>query len=74
MNEHPVIGFGIAYNEDLIYCEAIMHDNYYDILFNGNWIASIALNGDDLWMQESGVILPQQIIDEIGEKIEKGYE
>jgi len=72
--EHPVIGFGLAYGNELVYCEAVMKDNHYEVLFDGKWIASIAHNEDWDWMQASGVILPEAIIAEIGLRIEGNYQ
>ena len=71
--EHPVIGFGLAYGNELVYCEAVMKDNHYEVLFDGKWIASIAHNDEMEWIQASGVILPEAIIDEIGLRIESNY-
>ena len=71
--DRPSIGFGITYGNEIKYCEAIMADTSYDIYFNGEWIASVAHNDSFEWMQDSGTILPQSIIDEIGLKIESHY-
>jgi hypothetical protein len=71
--EHPVIGFGLDYGNELIYCEAVMKDDHYEVLFNGDWIASIAHNDDMEWVQASGVILTDSIIAEIGLRIESNY-
>lgn len=71
--EHPVIGFGLDYANELGYCEAVMKDDHYEVLFDGKWIASIAHNDEMQWMQASGVILPEAIIDEIGLRIESNY-
>lgn len=59
--EYPVIGFGLDYGNELIYCEAVMKENHYEVLFNGKWIASIAHNDAMEWMQASGTILPETI-------------
>jgi hypothetical protein len=40
--QHPAIGFGLVYSNKLIYSEAIMQDNHFDVLFDGNWVALIA--------------------------------
>ncbi len=72
--QHPVIGFGLDYSSQLIYCEAVMKENHYDVLFDGVWVASIAHNDDWNWMQASGVILPETIIDEVGLRIESNYQ
>jgi hypothetical protein len=71
---HPVIGFGLDYGDQLIYCEAVMQHNEFDVLFDGKWVASVAHNEDWDWMQASGVILPEEIIAEIGLRIESHYQ
>lgn len=73
-NEHPAIGFGLEYANQLVYCEAVMKDNEYDVLFNDHWVASIAHNEDWNWMEASGVILAEETIAEIGLKIESHYQ
>jgi hypothetical protein len=72
--EYPVIGFGLAYADQLIYCEAVMQENHFAILFDGKWVASIAHNDYWDWVQASGVILPETIIEEIGLRIESNYQ
>jgi len=71
--DNPVIGFGIAYGNEMIYCEARMDERSYDIYFDGTWTASVAYTDQFYWIQESGVILPQSIIHEIGQRIEENY-
>ena len=72
--ENPVIGFGLDYGNELIYCEAVMQPNYYDVLFNGQWMASVSHTEQWDWIQTSGVILPQETIAEIGLRIESNYQ
>ena len=72
-NESPVFGFGLEYGGELIYCEVKMLDIGYDIYFNNEWKASVAHTVDFTWIQSSGAILPQEIIDEIGFQIEDRY-
>jgi hypothetical protein len=71
--EHPVFGFGIDYANELMYCEVVMHHNHYEVLFNGAWRGTVAHTENFEWIQASGVILPQSIVDEIGLKIESQY-
>lgn len=71
--EHPVFGFGLDYGNELVYCEAVMQHDHYEILFNGAWIAAVAFTEDMEWIQASGAILPQSIIDEIGYRIVSQY-
>ena len=70
---NPVIGFGIVYGDEIIHCEASMAERSYEIFFNGKWMASVEHTDELNWIQASGVILPQSIIDEIGQKIESHY-
>jgi len=72
--EHPVIGFGLEYAGELIFCEAVMQDNHYDVLFDGKWTASITHNDNWDWTQASGTILPETTIAEIGLRIESNYQ
>ena len=71
---HPTSGFGLEYGGQLIFCEAIMQEDHFDIHFDGQYIASIAHNDDWDWMQASGTILPETIIAEIGLRIESYYQ
>jgi hypothetical protein len=71
--QHPVIGFGLAYGGELLFCEAIMRDKCYDVHFDGKWVAAIVYNDDMEWSQASGVILPETIIEEIGFRIDSNY-
>ena len=71
---NPVIGFGIAYGNEMIYCEAHMDERSYDIYFDGAWTASLEHTDELNWIQASGAILPQAIIDEIGQRIESHYD
>jgi hypothetical protein len=71
--EYPVIRFGLDYGNELVYCEAVMKDDHYAVLFNGNWVASIAHTDEMDWIQASGGILPEAIINEIGLRIESNY-
>ena len=72
--QYPVIGFGLIYSNELIYSEAIMKEDHFEVLFDGNWVASMAHSDGWDWMQASGIILPYQIIAEIGLRIESHYQ
>jgi hypothetical protein len=71
--DNPTIGFGLDYAGELIYCEAVMGNNHYEIRFDGKFIGTVEHTDNFEWIQASGTILPQQIIDEIGGKIESHY-
>lgn len=72
--EHPVFGFGIDYGGEIVYCEAVMQDDHYEVLFDGRWIATVAHTDSFDWIQGSGAILPQSIVDEIGLRIESNFQ
>jgi len=71
--ENPAFGFTLEYGGELFYCEVLMTEVGYNIHFNNEWKASIAYTEDFNWIQASGAILPQEIIDEIGFRIEDKY-
>ena len=71
--ENLVIGFGLDYASELVYCEAVMKDNHYDVLFDGKWMASIVHNDDMEWMLASGAILSDGMVREIGFRIDSNY-
>jgi len=63
----------MIYADKAVLCKVTMQENSYDILFDGRLMASIAHTEDWTWIQASGVILPETIIDEIGFEIENKY-
>jgi hypothetical protein len=73
INEFPVFGSALEYARKLIYCEVSMREVGYDIHFNNVWKASVAHTVDFTWIQASGAVLPQEIIDEIGFRIKDRY-
>lgn len=48
------------------------HDETFALVVNENCIASILNNGDNTWQLVRGT-LPQELINEIGDEIEKYY-
>ncbi len=72
-SENPSFSFILDYANKAVVCEAIMQINAYDILFDGRFMASIVHTDYWTWIQSSGIILPQSIIDEIGFRIESEY-
>ena len=71
--QHLVFGFGLEYAGDLVYCETVMQDDHYEVLFNGVWIGTVEHTEDFEWIRPSGAILPQSIVDEIGFRIVSQY-
>lgn len=68
------IGFGIVYANKLRYSEVVMHDNFYQIYFDSKPVAEIVYTMNFKWILSSGVVLPQIIIDEIGNRIENAFD
>jgi hypothetical protein len=72
-SQAPSFSFALEYASKAITCEVIMNPQSYDILFDGRWMASIAHTDEWTWIQASGVILPESVIDEIGLRVESEY-
>lgn len=72
-SKNPSFSFSLEYAEKIINCEVVMQSNSYEILFDGRWMASIEHTDEWTWIQASGVILPDAIIDEIGFRVESEY-
>jgi hypothetical protein len=65
---NPVIGFGIAYGNEMIYCEARMDERSYDIYFNGTWTASVEQSGQLNWIQASEPYYHKLLSTRLGKK------
>jgi len=63
----------ITYNSNLVYVEAIMINNGFQILFNSKPIAQIIKNQNMTWEIYYGALLPDDIISEIGKRIERKF-
>jgi hypothetical protein len=72
-SENPSFSFELDYADNAVVCKVIMQPDGYDILFDGRPMASIAHTDEWTWIQASGAILPQTIIDEIGFRVESEY-
>ncbi|SEO08846.1 hypothetical protein SAMN05192574_105258 [Mucilaginibacter gossypiicola] len=72
-SETPSFRFALEYAGESVNCEVVMKSACYDILFDDRWMASIEHTDDFTWIQASGVILPESIIDEIGLRVESEY-
>ena len=70
---NPSFAFALEYAGKAINCEVVMRSDNFDLLFDGRWMASLAHTDEWTWIQASGVILPEEIIDEIGSRIESEY-
>ena len=72
-NGTPSFRFELEYGDKLMSCEVFMKENGYDVLFDGRWMAHIAHTEDWTWIQASGVVLPEAVIEEIGFRVESEY-
>jgi hypothetical protein len=68
--QSPAFSFELNYAGETVNCEVNMQPQSFDIWFGGRFMATIAYTGEMTWIQESGVILPQSVIEEIGLRIE----
>ena len=71
--QQPAINFDLEYAGNTVDCKLVMEQRSYQVLFDGRLMATIAHTEDWNWIQESGVILPEEIIDEIGFRVESEY-
>src|SRR5579872_2548246 len=62
-------GFGVGYHNELVYCQAIMRENYFEV-YAWNRRADIRLNDDMQWQIWRGTRLPFTIFDEVTNRIE----
>ncbi|UOE48730.1 hypothetical protein MTO98_30485 [Mucilaginibacter sp. SMC90] len=72
-DQNPTFSFELDYAGEKVRCRVNMQAQSCEILFDGRFIATIALTGDATWIQESGVTLPDSIIEEIGLRVESEY-
>lgn len=70
---NPSFSFPLEYAGEMVICEVVMQEEGYGILFDGRWMGAIAHTEDWIWIQSSGVILPESVIDEIGLRVENEY-
>ncbi|WP_454804666.1 hypothetical protein [Mucilaginibacter phyllosphaerae] len=71
--ENPSFVFELEYAGNPVICEVIMQPTAFDIKFDGNSLATIEHTVDGTWIQASGAVLPNEIVDEIGLRIESEY-
>jgi hypothetical protein len=65
--------FELQYAGRVVLCEVIMQIDAYDVMFDHRLMGSIEHTEDWTWIQASGIILPEEIIEEIGSRIESYY-
>ena len=72
-NETESLSFNMPYAGKDTDCHIKMTDSGYDILFDGEFMASMATDENDVWRQTAGAPIPADIIEIIGDKIESRY-
>ncbi len=65
--------FRMYYAEKATTCIAVMRDTWFEVIFNRRPVAILVMNGEMEWMLAGGTILPDEIVDEIGYRIESRY-
>ncbi|MFB9843978.1 hypothetical protein [Mucilaginibacter ginsenosidivorans] len=70
--DNPVFGYAVQIATELRYCEVIMRDHAYEVVFRSAF-AEIQLDDNLNWQLTAGVPLPYSIITEIGHRIESVY-
>ena len=63
----------VRYNSRLVYVEALMIDSGFQILFNSKPVAQIEMTENFKWEITNGAILPDEILAEIGARIERKF-
>ena len=71
--QHPTFNFNLDYAGTTVDCKVVMEDRSFTIFFDDRLMATIAHTDDMDWIQESGVILPESIVEEIGCRVESEY-
>lgn len=71
--QYPFFSFNTKYAGKLIVCTVVMNESSYDVLFDGNWVASVEHTDDLNWIQAGGIILPDEVVADIGYQIESRY-
>ncbi|MBL4677463.1 MAG: hypothetical protein JKY70_14860 [Mucilaginibacter sp.] len=72
-SEKPFFCFPLVYSDDAVICKVMMQEQGYDIYFDDRIMATLAHTEDFTWIQSSGVLLPESLINEIGNHIESEY-
>lgn len=73
-DQTPAFSFELEYAGKTVNCKVYMQARSYDIWFDGRFMATIAHAGEMTWIQESGVILPESAIEEIGLRVASEYQ
>jgi len=72
MND-TITTFRMRYADKVTICAAVMRDTWYEVMFNRRPVAILVMNGEMEWMLAEGTILPDEIVAEIGYKIQSRY-
>ncbi|WP_133300173.1 hypothetical protein [Mucilaginibacter terrenus] len=63
----------MEYAGQAVVCKVVMQPTSYDVIFDDRFMGSIAHTDEWTWIQKDGVILTDDIIEEIGFRIESQY-
>jgi hypothetical protein len=72
-NTNPTFNFELEYASNTVDCKVVMQDDSYNIYFDDRFMGSIAYTEEWTWIQASGVIIPETVIEEIGLRVESEY-
>ena len=67
------LGFGLGANSSLIYCEAIMRHNYFEIFFNSVPTGTMFMDENMDWQLRSRSFRAQVLFNEIIRRVEGKY-
>jgi hypothetical protein len=71
-NENPSFGYAVQTAIELTYCEVVMQDHAFEIVFKES-VAEVQLDDQFQWRLTAGIPLPNHLIAEIGKKIESVF-
>jgi hypothetical protein len=65
--------FGLGCANELGICVAIMHETWFELFFNNRPFGELVMNDNMDWILSTGDSLPDELVFEIGRKIERRY-
>ncbi len=71
--DDTITAFRMRYAGKPTICVAIMRGTWYEIMLNRIPVAGLVIIDDMEWLLAAGTILPDEIVEEIGYRIESRY-
>ena len=65
--------FGLHYGGEEVWCKTAMKETCYQLFFNCRYVAELVMDENMEWVLASGVVLPVEVINHIGQRIERKY-